>query len=465
MIKNALLSKLQAKMFEQVRSKKLFEQAKNYAFQYSDNVLEQPVFPKPEKVKELNAFEEPLPESSHSPSSILELLHQFGSPNTVAQTGGRYFGFVNGNIIPVSLAAKWLSDFWDQNAALYVMSPINSKLEQVCEQWMVDLLGLPKGTTAGFVSGTSTANLSGLAAARYRLLARKGWDVNAKGLFDAPKIRVVLGAQAHSSVFRALALLGFGKDNLEWVEADDQGRMKAEKLPILDDSTIVITQAGNVNSGAFDPFDAICEKANKAGAWVHVDGAFGLWAAGTEHQKYLTKGIEKADSWAVDAHKTLNAPYDSGIALCKDRAALVNALKASASYIPYSENRDGMPYTPEMSRRARAIELWAALKYLGRQGVSELVDGLHNRAKQFEEELRTEGFQILNDVVFNQVLVACETPELTQATLKNIQASGECWCGGATWFDKPVIRISVCSWATTSEDVSRSVRAFVNARV
>jgi glutamate/tyrosine decarboxylase-like PLP-dependent enzyme len=308
------------------------------------------------------------------------------------------------------------------------------------------------------------AMMCGLAAGRNEILKRQNWDVSSKGLFNAPKIRIVLGEQAHASVFKALSILGIGKEQIERVPVDSQGRMDTGRMPELDDRTILIKQAGNVNSGAFDPFDEICDRASGVGAWVHIDGAFGLWAAGSRSKKYLTHGIEKADSWAVDAHKTLNAPYDCGIVLCRNREALVTAMHLSGSYIQYSEKRDGFLYTPDMSRRARGVELWATLRSLGRSGVEQLVDGLCDRAVQFADGLRNEGFRILNDVVFNQVLVACETPEQTKTTLENIQKSGECWCGGAVWFGEPVIRISVCSWATTAADVERSVAAFVKAR-
>ena len=269
---------------------------------------------------------------------------------------------------------------------------------------------------------------------------------------------------AHATVPKALAILGIGARQIERAPADDQGRFDVQKLPPLDDNTLLILQAGNVNSGAFDPFESLCVAARAAGAWVHVDGAFGLWARACPATEHLTAGVDLADSWSVDAHKTLNSPYDCGIVLCKDRRALVAALKADDSYLRFGQERDGMLYTPEMSRRARGIELWALLKSLGRQGIADLVARLRARARQFARELAAHDFRILNDVVFNQVLVACDSPELTTRTLASIQASGECWCGGSEWRGEKVIRISVCSWATSAEDVSRSVSAFVAAR-
>lgn len=458
---------LRETMQAEQRLKALFQQAQGYAFEYAEGVTDRNVFPTQDAIADLEQFVEDMPGQSGDASSILQQLHQHGSPASVAQTGGRYFGFVNGGIIPVTLATKWLTDFWDQNTALQVMSPITSKLEEVCEQWLRQLLGLPETTVAGFVSGTSSAIFCGLAAARLRIYANQGWDFNNQGHNGAPPLRIIAGRHTHGAVVKAIALLGFGLDNIEWVEGDDQGRIDPAAMPTLDNSCIVVLQAGNVNSGAFDPFEEICDRANKAGAWAHIDGAFGLWAAGTERLKYLTKGMGKAHSWSVDGHKTLNTPYDSGILLCRDKEALVTALQASGAYLTsnYGDKRDGMMYTPEMSRRARAVELWAALKYLGKTGVDELVYGLHQRAVQFANELRAADFDILNDVVFNQVIVSPSTEDkITQQILEYIQASGECWVGSSVWLGKKVIRISVCSWVTSERDISRSALAFVKAR-
>jgi glutamate/tyrosine decarboxylase-like PLP-dependent enzyme len=451
-------------MFAQRRERALFEQVRDYAFRYLDELNRKPVYPPEEAVAALKIFDEPLPQGPHAPGDILRVLHTHGSPGTVAQTGGRYFGFVCGSATPVATAAKWLSDVWDQNPALFVLSPVISKLEAVCQAWLVDLFNLPEETVAGFVSGTSTATLCGLAAGRNALLERMGWHVNEQGMYGAPRLRIVLGEQAHGTVYKALALLGFGVNDLERVPVDPNGNIDPDRLPLLDDRCLVIVQAGNVNSGGFDPIDDICDRANRAGAWVHIDGAFGLWAAGSKKTRHLTNGIEKADSWSVDAHKTLNVPYDCGIVLCRHAEDLVMAMQLSGAYIQYSDKRDSMMYTPEMSRRSRAVELWATLKYFGRSGIEELVDGLCARAAQFADLLSKAGFRVLNRVVFNQVLVACDTPEETETTLKNIQASGECWCGGSSWHGEPVIRISVCSWATTASDVERSVAAFVKSR-
>ncbi|MDG2500856.1 MAG: pyridoxal-dependent decarboxylase [Porticoccaceae bacterium] len=456
---------LREKMHREQQLKTLFEQAQRHAFDYADGALERNVFPSAQALADLGQFDEPLPASSGDAESILTKLHSHGSPASVAQTGGRYFGFVNGGILPVTLATKWLTDFWDQNTALHAMSPITSKLEDICEQWLRQLFNLPDNTVAGFVSGTSSAIFCGLAAARYRVYKNHDWDFNKRGHNGAPPIRIIAGRHTHGAVVKAIVLLGFGIDNIEWVDCDEQGRILPNAMPPLDDSCIILLQAGNVNSGAFDPLHTICDNANAANAWVHIDGAFGLWAAGSKRLSYLTEGMEKAHSWSVDGHKTLNTPYDSGILLCRDKDALVMALQASGAYLNFSESRDGMLYTPEMSRRARAVELWAALKYLGSEGVDELVYGLHERAVQFADELRAADFKILNDVVFNQVIVApSHDDETTQAIIEAIQQCGECWVGGSLWKGQKVIRISVCSWVTSAEDVSRSVQAFIWAR-
>ena len=453
------------KMQAERSAKEIFEQATKYAFDYSDNVESRSVFPSEKAIEDLRLFDEDMPKINGDASQILDQLHAFGSPASVAQTGGRYFGFVTGGALPVALATKWLTDFWDQNSGLYLMSPISSMLERVTERWLRGLFGLPDHVGASFLSGTSMAIFCGLAAARHRIYSNHGWDFNRQGHRGAPPIRIVAGSTSHGAVIKAVALIGFGLDHIEWVPSDKQGRLITDELPALDNSTIVLLQAGNVNTGSFDPIEQVCQLANEAGAWVHIDGAFGLWAGATSELKHLTSGMEKAQSWSVDGHKTLNTPYDNGILLCADQEALVAALQASGSYLSYSEHRDGMLYTPEMSRRARVIELWATLKYLGAQGVDELVFGLHQRAMQFADELTGQGFLVINDVVFNQVLVGFNRDDrYTLDIVEHIQTSGECWVGTSIWDDAKVIRISVCSWATTEEDVSRSVRAFVAAR-
>ncbi|MDH3633748.1 MAG: aminotransferase class V-fold PLP-dependent enzyme [Gammaproteobacteria bacterium] len=455
---------IRSQMFREMEQKAIFDVARDAAYNYADQALQRNVFPTPAALENLARFDEPLPDNPGDSLEILKQLHEFGSPATVAQIGGRYFGLVNGGVIPAVLAVRWLTDFWDQNTPLYLSSPLASRLEEITEGWLRELFALPGSSVAGFVSGSSMSIFCGLAAARQRNFERLDWDINRRGFAGAPRLRVITGKQAHGTVSKAIALLGFGIDNVEWIDTDAAGRIETDKVPELDQSTILILQAGNVNSGAFDDFKILCTRAQQAGAWVHVDGAFGLWAATSQHLKHLTAGIELADSWSFDGHKTLNTPYDSGVIMCRDRDALVNALHASGAYIVYSDNRDGMLHTPEMSRRARICELWAALKYLGKSGLDDLVYGFHLRARQFAEELEQQGFEILNDVVFNQVLVACGSDAITTETIKNIQQSGECWVGGTQWQQRNVIRVSICSWATMPTDISRSVKAFVDAR-
>ena len=459
-------STLQTKMFKELSDNSLFKYAESYGLEYISSVLDRNVYPTKEAIQNLTVFEENLPDSSGNAHNILEFLNRYGSPATVAQVGGRYFGFVNGSVVPAGLAAKNLSIFWDQNTAMQIISPISSKLESVVQNWLIELFGLPTQTVAGFVSGTSMANLCGLLAARYRILKNQNWDITEKGLFSAPKIRIVTCKQAHSTVLKAISMAGLGKGNIEWVDVDEQGRILVDNIPKLDEKTILILQAGNVNSGAFDDFSIICKKARETGAWIHIDGAFGLWAGATKRLKHLTKGFEYAHSYAVDGHKTLNTPYDSGIILCQDKEALVSSLHMSGGYIIIGKERDGMYFTPEMSRRARVIELWATLKYLGKEGIDEMVYGLHSRAKQFGDELSTiNGFEVLNDIVFNQVIVKCETDEITDEVINKIQKSRVCWVGGSVWQGKRVIRISVCSWATTEDDVKKSVASFKEALI
>jgi glutamate/tyrosine decarboxylase-like PLP-dependent enzyme len=455
---------IRKRMFNEMEQKFLFDEARNAAYRYADQAPDRSIFPDREALSNLSEFDEELPSKPGNAMQVLQQLDEYGSPATVAQIGGRYFGLVNGGVLPVTLAVRWLTDFWDQNTPLYLSSPVASRLEVVTEKWLRELFYLPDSCVAGYVSGSSTSILCGLAAARQHHFDRLDWDFNRQGFRGAPALRVIASRQAHATVSKAIALLGFGTDNVEWIEADDQGRIETGQVPQLDESSILLLQAGNVNSGAFDDFKTLCSRAKKAGAWVHIDGAFGLWAAASRKLEHLTRGIELADSWSFDGHKTLNTPYDSGVIMCRHRDSLVRALHAAGAYIVYSEHRDGMLHTPEMSRRGRIFELWAALKYLGKSGIDDLVLGLHLRARQFAEELQQQDFEILNEVVFNQLLVRCENEAITTATITHIQDAGECWVGATQWQQRTVIRVSVCSWATTAEDITRSVQAFADAR-
>ena len=454
----------QEQMHSEIRSKEIFKQSQQYAFDYLDTIFNRNVYPTEEAIVDLSKFDEIMPEQPTAAEQVLEYLNRYGSPATTATLGGRYFGFVTGSALPIGLAAKHLASVWDQSPTMNVLSPIGSKLESVIERWLIELFNLPEDTCAGFVSGTSMANICGIAAARNRILKLNNWDITKKGLYGAPKIRIVTGKHAHSSVLKAIAVLGLGHDSIVWVDVDEQGRIIPELIPDLDEHTLLILQAGNVNSGAFDDFKTICQKARQANAWTHIDGAFGLWAGAVDELKFLTEGMELADSWAVDGHKTLNTPYDSGIILCRDKEAMTESLHASGSYIIKSDRRDGMDYTPEMSRRARCIELWAIMKYLGRAGIDHMVLTMHHRAVQFAEEIsQVKGFTVANEVVFNQIIVRCENDDLTDRVLSKIQILRDCWLGGSVWHGKKVMRVSVCSWATTEQDISISVKSFERA--
>jgi len=437
--------------------KDLLRRTADRAARYAAGVNNLQVTPALEDIARLDALGGPLPLGPSDPIDTLALLDDIGSPATVASTGGRYFGFVTGGSLPAAVAASWLAAIWDQNAAFSVMSPVASKVEEIVLAWMLELLGLPGSCGGGFVTGTTMANFTALAAARNTLLQRCGWDVENDGLFGAPPLRVIVGEEVHVSLVKALGLLGLGRSRVVRVPTDGQGRMRAEALPALDDRTLVCIQAGNVNSGAFDPAKDICARAHEAGAWVHVDGAFGLWAAVSPRYAHLTEGFDLADSWAIDCHKWLNVPYDSGVAVVRDPQHLSNALALSAAYLQTSEVRQPSHYTPESSRRARGIELWAAIRSLGREGLREIIERNCRQAKLIAGHLEDAGCEVLNEVVLNQVLVSFGTSEETQRVIAEAQNEGTCWCGGTEWHGLAAMRISISSWATTDEDVERSV--------
>jgi glutamate/tyrosine decarboxylase-like PLP-dependent enzyme len=442
-------------------SNDLLRAAADRSLRYLRGIRERRVAPSPEQIDGLEALGGPLPEGPADPAAVLALLDDAGSPATVASAGGRYFGFVIGGSLPVTLAANWLAGAWDQNGGLVVSSPVAAALEETAQRWLIDALSLPPGTGAGFVTGATMANFTALAAARHAVLAAAGWDVEAAGLSGAPAITVIVGDEVHISLLRALTLLGLGRDRVVRVPVDAQGRMRAEALPPLEGPAIVCAQAGNVNSGAFDPMDRICAHAHAAGAWVHVDGAFGLWAAAAPERSYLTHGVAQADSWALDAHKWLNVPYDSGLAFVRQPDHLRSAMATSAAYIPQTEQREPFQYTPEMSRRARGVEIWAALRALGRTGLADLVERNCRQAARFAAGLRDAGYDVLNDVVLNQVLVAFGDDDTTRRVIAGVQSDGTCWCGGTVWHGRAAMRISVSSWATTDEDIDRSLAAML----
>ena len=439
----------------------LLRDAAARAIRYRQDIGNRPVWPTSVAVDALNRLDEPLPATRQGDAAVLALLDEIASPATVATSGGRYFGFVVGSSLPATLAANWLAGAWDQNAGSVTQSPAAARLEEVATQWMLDVLGLPGGCGSGFVTCATMANFSALAAARHALFARKGWDVEKHGLFGAPPMTVVVSEEVHVSVLKALGLLGLGRDRVVRVPVDDQGRMRADALPPLDDHTILCIQAGNVNTGAFDPAEAIVPQAQRAGAWVHVDGAFGLWAAATPSRAHLLAGYADANSWATDAHKWLNVPYDSGVVFVREPQHLRGAMSMSAAYLVSGKRRDPYDYTPEFSRRARGVEVWAALRSLGREGLADLVERSCLHASRFADGLRGAGFAILNDVVINQVLVSFGDPDVTRQVIAAVQADGTCWAGGTEWQGHTAMRISVSSWATTDDDVERSLAAML----
>ncbi len=431
------------------------------AGRYLDEIQERRVSPSPEAVQGLQRFMEPFPNTPTTPAEVIRILDEIGSPATMGVAGPRFFGFVIGGSLPAALAANWLASAWDQNAGLFTATPVSAMLEEVSLGWLLDALALPAGCAGSFVTGATVANFTALAAARNAVLHRLGWDVEAKGLFGAPEIQVVVSAEAHPSVIKALGMLGMGRQRVVRVPVDSQGRMRVDQLPDFHAPCIVCIQAGNVNTGSFDPASEICTRAHAAGAWVHVDGAFGLWAAATPKYSHLLAGCADADSWATDAHKWLNVPYDSGLAFVRNAKHLLGAMDLTAAYLPQGEHREPLRYVPELSRRARGIDIWAALKSLGRSGLAQMIEQGCRCAKRFADGLANAGFEILNEVVLNQVLVSFGAPEMTKAVIAGIQAEGTCWCGVTEWQGRVAMRISVSSWATTEADVDRSLHAIL----
>ena len=422
----------------------------------------------------------PLSSTPLDPTDVIGALARAVDPGLVTTTGPRYFGFVTGGALPATVAAEWLAAVWDQPASLYVLSPAAAVVEEVAGAWLIDLLGLRAGCSVGFVTGCHMANFTALAAARHELLRRAGWDVEADGLQGAPRLRVIVGDEGHVSIIGALRMLGIGSRLIVRIEADEQGRMKpaalaaalaggepdATRIP-----TIICAQAGNVNSGAFDPLDAIADVASRHSAWLHVDGAFGLWAAASSALRHHVHGIERADSCATDAHKWLNVPYDSGLVFIAHPAAHRAAMSLSAAYLVRSpeEPREPMDWVPESSRRARGFAVYAALRSLGRSGVADLVDRCCRLARRFADRLQQEpSIRILNEIVLNQVLVRVAPPgrdadAATQAALRLVQDEGICWLGGSRWHGMVAMRISVSNWSTAEDDIDRSAASIVRA--
>jgi glutamate/tyrosine decarboxylase-like PLP-dependent enzyme len=437
---------------------------------------DRPVWPTTTMAALRAALGGPLPEHPIDPDVVVDALAAAAEPGIVTTTGPRYFGFVTGGALPATVAAEWLTAVWDQSASLYVLSPAAAVVEEVAGAWLLDVLGLPATASVGFVSGCHMANFTGLAAARHELLRRAGWDVEADGLQAAPPLKVVVGEEAHVSIFGALRLLGIGSRQVVRAAADGQGRMQPEALARcvseLKGPAIVCAQAGNVNTGAFDPLETIADVARDHGAWLHVDGAFGLWASASAALRPLIHGVDRADSWATDAHKWLNVPYDSGLVFVAHPAAHRAAMGLSAAYLTRSpdEPREGMDWVPESSRRARGFSVYAALRSLGRRGLEEMIDRCCRLARQFAERLQADRrIRILNDVVLNQVLVRVDAGSsgdadaLTREVLRRVQEERVCWLGGTRWHGVDAMRISVSNWSTTGQDIDRSADSILRA--
>jgi glutamate/tyrosine decarboxylase-like PLP-dependent enzyme len=419
------------------------------------------VFPSAASVAGLEHFSSELPPGPTSPREVLQLLDEFGSPAAVDTTHGRYFGFVVGGTDPAATGAAALAAAWDQNVGTPVMSPVGTRLDAIAARWVGELLGLAPNVTATFCAGATVANLTCVLAARDALLHRAGWDTLRQGLTGAPALRVVTTAEVHVSALKALHMAGIGTDAVTFVPTDASGRLRAEEFPDVDDHTIVLLQAGNVNTGHSDPFAELIPRARAAGAWIHVDGAFGLWAAASTRRRHLVAGVELADSWATDAHKWLNAPYDSGIAICAREEDLRRSFAADAAYLLGDAGRVLMHLGVQMSQRARGVETWAILAARGRSGISDIVDGTCDLAEQFAALLEAEGAQVLAPVVLNQALVHFDDDATTDAVIAAVQQDGTCWAGGTTWQGRRAMRLSVSDVATTPEDIAVSARAIL----
>jgi glutamate/tyrosine decarboxylase-like PLP-dependent enzyme len=456
----------------------VLDRAAELAKDYLAGVADRPVGPQVDLPALREALGGPLPEIGEDPTAVIERLARDADPGLIASAGPRFFGFVIGGSHPAALAADWLTSAWDQNAGLYVIGPAAAVVEEVVGRWLAEVFGLPAGTNCGLTTGATMASFTALAAGRHAQLEKAGWDVEEDGLFGAPPINVVVGDEAHVTIFASLQMLGLGRSRVHRVAADEQGRMRAdalrETLGRLEGPTVVCAQAGNVNTGAFDPLEEIAEAVHAHGGWLHVDGAFGLWAAASPSLRHLVAGVGLADSWTTDAHKWLNVPYDSGIVFVRDAAAHQGAMRLGAAYYVETEGaeRDNYNWVPESSRRARGFAVYAALRSLGRQGLADLIDRCSGHARRMARHLvEIDGVAILNDVVLNQVLVRFapdgvdprlpgpEADALTREVIRRVQRDGTCWLGGTSWHGLGAMRISVSGWNTTREDIDRSAAA------
>jgi glutamate/tyrosine decarboxylase-like PLP-dependent enzyme len=445
------------------------------ALMYLEGLVDRPVHSTASLAELRATLGGPLPEVSTDSREVIAALATAAEPGVLPSSSGRFFGFVVGGATPAAVAADWLTSVWDQNAGLYVLGPAASVVEEVAGAWLAELFGLPKQVSVGFVTGAQLANTTGLAAARYEMLRRAGWDTEVAGLCGAPRLRIIAGQGRHGTIDRALRFLGLGTASIVEVEMDAQGRMQVaalwRALEQGEGPAIVCAQVGNVNTGAIDPVGEICELAHGHGAWVHVDGAFGMWAAASPRLRHLVVGVERADSWATDAHKWLNVPYDSGLVFCAHPEAHRAAMGVRASYLMHSGGgeRDALDYNPEHSRRARGFAVYAAIRALGRSGIAEMVERCCAMARRFAEQLApADGVEVLNEVVLNQVLIRLQAPDgnddgHTDRVLERLQHDGTCWMSGTRWKGQAAVRISVSNWSTSADDVDRSVVALLRA--
>jgi len=443
----------------------LLEQIRSRTQRYLDSLPTRSVFPDALAVSALaKALDTNLPDDQTSAEEVLAFIDTLGTPATVASASGRYFGFVTGGSLPAAMAAHNLATAWDQNSFSHVSSPAAALFEEAALRWLKEALDLPRSAEGAFVTGATMANFTCLAAARHQVLAYAGWDLQTQGLRNSPGITIVVGEEVHATIYKVLGLLGFGTKDILTVPADEQGRMRVDAIPSISGPTIICVQAGNVNSGAFDAVGEVAARTHADGAWVHVDGAFGLWARATPALAHVGKGLDAADSWATDAHKWLNVPYDCGVAVVRNTAALRQAMSISGAYLLQGDTRgDAIDVTPDSSRRARAVDVWAAFKSLGRAGLAALIERNCTQAKTLASGLREASAVVLNEVILNQVVARFDDDTMTAQVLRHVQDGGECWCGGTVWQGQQAIRISVSSWATSDEDIERALVAFREA--
>ena len=442
---------------------KTFSLAASYATEYVSKISGRRVSPSAQDIGNLRHFNDVLPGNGCNPEDVITALHEYGSPATIASTGGRYFGLVVGGSTPASMGASVLASAWDQVAVIEASAPSAIYLERIAATWMLELLNLPAGSSVGFSTGSSVANMVCLAAARNELYQKQGINLVEEGLAGAPPLRIVVSEQAHVTVLKALSILGVGTNQLVYASCDEQGRVKVDTFPDVDENTIVCLQAGNVNSGACDPFEDIIPLTKAQGGWVHVDGAFGLWAAASPNTVQLTAGVHLADSWTVDAHKWLNTPYDCGVAICRNAQAVHQVMTTQAPYLAPGIQVPPKDLVPEFSRRARGVEVWAAIQEMGKSGIADLIDRCCAHAQTLSKGLSELGYEVLNDVVMNQVVATKGSANDIYDITRIVQEEGICWFGTTVWQGKTAIRLSVSSWTTTSNDIDKTLESIKRA--